>query len=165
MNWWHILFLSGGNFKWGREKLFSVLANVKLDFSAPADNNYSNHLCSLCCAPQISNLPHARCPQIAFQIFPKSFLNVSLQFQMSRLITLFRGQNCFSGGHPIPHFICKTGPLKEIFQDIWDKYVVEGEVPWSGPRHQYSSHRVVGGEVVVGKGEGHSWKTVRQINF
>ena len=29
-----------------------------------------------------------------------------------------------SGGHPIPHFICKTGPLKEIFQDIWDKYVV-----------------------------------------
>ena len=26
MNWWHILFLSGGNFKWGRQKLFSLLA-------------------------------------------------------------------------------------------------------------------------------------------
>ena len=82
-----------------------------------------------CCASNIK-LAHARCLQIAFQIIPLQIRVEKYSKNISRILQLLYsgglGWNRFTGDHPIPHFICWTGPWKEVLEDIWYKYVVVG---------------------------------------
>ena len=119
------------------------------------------------CASNIK-LAHARCLQIAFQILPLQIQVEKYSKNISRILQLLYsggGWNLFIGDHPIPHFICWTGPWKEVLEDIWYKYVVVGggrgrKSPGLAPPLVFQPPAPGGGgEVLLEKGGSHSPKT------
>ena len=119
------------------------------------------------CASNIK-LAHARCLQIAFQILPLQIQVEKYSKNISRILQLLYsggGWNRFTGDHPIPHFICWTGPWKEVLEDIWYKYVVVGggrgrKSPGLAPPLVFQPPAPGGGgEVLLEKGGSHSGKT------
>ena len=75
--------------------------------------------------PQISNWPTPDAFKLPFKYFPCKFKLRNIP-RILQLLYSGGGWNRFTGDHPIPHFICWTGPWKEVLEDIWYKYVVVG---------------------------------------
>ena len=116
--------------------------------------------------PQISNWPTPDAFKLPFKYFPCKFKlrNIPRIFRILQLLYSGGGWNRFTGDHPIPHFICWTGPWKEVLEDIWYKYVVVGggggsPLVWSPPLVFQPPAPGGGGEVLLEKGGSHSRKT------
>ena len=113
--------------------------------------------------PQISNWPTPDAFKLPFKYFPCKFKLRNIP-RILQLLYSGGGWNRFTGDHPIPHFICWTGPWKEVLEDIWYKYVVVGggggsPLVWSPPLVFQPPAPGGGGEVLLEKGGSHSPKT------